>query len=54
MYLSFNPIIPFLITYAIKIIQKKKDTLWVKMFTSALTINAKKKKKPKPIINSKV
>ena len=46
MYLPFNPIIPFLITYALKIIQKKKDTSWVKMFTSALTISARKKKNP--------
>lgn len=42
-YSPFNPIIQFLTIYSIKIIQKKKDVVCMKMFT--LTYKWKKKEK---------
>ena len=42
MYWPFNPIIQFLIIYSIKITEKKKDILYMKIFISAYTTNANK------------
>ena len=47
MYWPFNPIIQFLIIYSIKITEKKKDILYMKIFTSAYTTNAKNKQTKK-------